>query len=69
MMGARSRLVCAGTRSASLASDSPPLAATRHCSSALALVGAKDQGIRVRFQLDRANDLVLADKIQIQQVA
>ncbi|MGH9419310.1 MAG: sensor histidine kinase, partial [Thermoanaerobaculia bacterium] len=36
--------------------------------SALALVGAKDHGIRVRFQLDRSNDLVLADKVQIQQV-
>jgi len=36
--------------------------------SALALVGAKDQGIRVRFQFDPAIDLVLADKVQIQQV-
>jgi two-component system sensor kinase FixL len=36
--------------------------------SALALVGAKDQGIRVRFQFDPAADLVLADKVQIQQV-
>ena len=36
--------------------------------SALALVGAKDQGIRVRFQFSRSVDLVLADKIQIQQV-
>ncbi len=36
--------------------------------SALALVGAKDQGIRVRFQFDRSHDLVLADKVQIQQV-
>lgn len=36
--------------------------------SALALVGAKDQGIRVRFQLDRSKDLALADKVQIQQV-
>ena len=36
--------------------------------SALALVGAKDQGIRVRFQFDPAVDLVLADKVQIQQV-
>jgi two-component system sensor kinase FixL len=36
--------------------------------SALALVGAKDQGIRVRFQFSRSHDLVLADKIQIQQV-
>jgi two-component system sensor kinase FixL len=36
--------------------------------SALALVGAKDQGIRVRFRLDPTADLVLADKVQIQQV-
>jgi two-component system, LuxR family, sensor kinase FixL len=35
---------------------------------ALALVGAKDHGIRVRFQFDSAVDLVLADKVQIQQV-
>jgi two-component system sensor kinase FixL len=36
--------------------------------SALALVGAKDQGVRVRFQFDPATDLVLADRVQIQQV-
>jgi two-component system sensor kinase FixL len=36
--------------------------------SALALVGAKDQGVRVMFRLDPAADLVLADKVQIQQV-
>ena len=36
--------------------------------SALALVGVKDQGIRVLFQFDPAVDLVLADKVQIQQV-
>jgi two-component system, LuxR family, sensor kinase FixL len=36
--------------------------------SALALVGAKDQGVRVRFQFDPTVDLVLADKVQIQQV-
>src|SRR5215204_2502600 len=36
--------------------------------SALALVGAKDQGIRVRFQFDPTTDLVLADKVQVQQV-
>ncbi len=36
--------------------------------SALALVGAKDQGVKVRFDLDTANDLVLADKVQVQQV-
>jgi two-component system sensor kinase FixL len=36
--------------------------------SALALVGAKDQGVRVRFQFASTVDLVLADKVQIQQV-
>jgi len=36
--------------------------------SALALVGAKDQGVRVRFMFDPAVELVLADKVQIQQV-
>lgn len=36
--------------------------------SALALVGAKDQGVRVTFHLDRTQDIVLADKVQIQQV-
>ena len=36
--------------------------------SALALVGAKERGVRVRFELDPALDLVLADKVQIQQV-
>ena len=36
--------------------------------SALALVGAKDQGVRVTFRLDSALDLVLADKVQVQQV-
>jgi two-component system, LuxR family, sensor kinase FixL len=36
--------------------------------SALALVGAKDQGVRVRFQFDPTVDFVLADKVQIQQV-
>jgi two-component system, LuxR family, sensor kinase FixL len=35
---------------------------------ALALVGAKDQGVRVRFRFDPMVDLVLADKVQIQQV-
>ena len=37
--------------------------------SALALVGAKEHGIRVRFDFDPSVDLVLADKVQIQQVA
>lgn len=36
--------------------------------SALALVGAKDQAIRVRFDFDPSVELVLADKIQIQQI-
>ncbi len=36
--------------------------------SALALVGAKEQGIRVKLQLDPERDLVLVDKVQIQQV-
>jgi two-component system sensor kinase FixL len=35
---------------------------------ALALVGAKEQGIRVRIDLDRNLDMVLVDKVQIQQV-
>ena len=33
----------------------------------MALVGAKDQGIRVRFDFDPSVQLVLADKVQIQQ--
>lgn len=36
--------------------------------SALALVGAKEQGVRVRTRYDIAIDLVLADKVQVQQV-
>ncbi len=36
--------------------------------SALALVGAKDQGIRVHFQFDPSIGFVLADRVQIQQV-
>lgn len=36
--------------------------------SALALVGAKERGVHVRFQFDPSADLVLADKVQIQQV-
>ncbi|MCL2429992.1 MAG: PAS domain S-box protein, partial [Alphaproteobacteria bacterium] len=36
--------------------------------SALALVGAKDRGVRVMFSLDPTLDAVLADKVQIQQV-
>ena len=37
--------------------------------SALALVGAREHGVRVRFRFDPAVDLVLADKVQVQQVA
>ncbi len=36
--------------------------------SALALVGVKDRGIRVQFQFNPEIDLVLADRVQIQQV-
>jgi two-component system sensor kinase FixL len=36
--------------------------------SALALVGAKEHGVRVRFGLDPACELVVADKVQVQQV-
>lgn len=36
--------------------------------SALALVGARDLGVRVRFNLDPSIDLVLVDRVQIQQV-
>lgn len=36
--------------------------------NALALVGAKEHGVRVRLQIDPAHDLILADKVQIQQV-
>jgi two-component system, LuxR family, sensor kinase FixL len=36
--------------------------------SALALVGAKDRGVRVEYQFDPRVEFVLADKVQIQQV-
>jgi two-component system, LuxR family, sensor kinase FixL len=36
--------------------------------SALALIGAKELGVRVSYRFDPAVDLVLADKVQIQQV-
>jgi two-component system sensor kinase FixL len=36
--------------------------------SALALVGAKQHGVRVQFDLDSSRDLVVADRVQIQQV-
>lgn len=35
---------------------------------ALALVGARDQGIHVKFQIDPHTNSVLADRVQIQQV-
>src|SRR4051794_13922554 len=36
--------------------------------SALALVGAKDRGVRVNFQFNPAIEFVLVDRVQIQQV-
>ncbi len=36
--------------------------------SALALVGAREHGVRVSFVIDPAVERVLVDKIQIQQV-
>ncbi|HZP71707.1 MAG TPA: PAS domain S-box protein [Pseudolabrys sp.] len=36
--------------------------------SALALVGVKDRGIRAQFRFDPSVELVLADRVQIQQV-
>ncbi|MEX6508604.1 PAS domain S-box protein [Jiella sp. M17.18] len=36
--------------------------------SALALLGAKETGVRVTFALDPAADCVIADKVQVQQV-
>lgn len=36
--------------------------------SALALVGVRESGVRVRFNFHNISDLVLADRIQIQQV-
>ncbi|MET0294523.1 MAG: PAS domain S-box protein [Phenylobacterium sp.] len=36
---------------------------------ALAMVGAKEAGVRLRFDIDGRVDKVLADKVQIQQVA
>ena len=35
---------------------------------ALAMIGARERGVRLRFSVDRELDLVLADKVQIQQV-
>ena len=36
---------------------------------ALAMLGAKDKGVRLRFEISPKVELVLADKVQIQQVA
>jgi two-component system sensor kinase FixL len=36
--------------------------------SALSLVGVKDRGIRVQFEFEPGADLVLADRVQVQQV-
>jgi two-component system sensor kinase FixL len=36
--------------------------------SALALVGAREHGVLVRFDLDPSAELVIADKVQVQQV-
>lgn len=36
--------------------------------SAMALIGAKEQGVRMRHDLDPAADRVLADRVQVQQV-
>jgi two-component system sensor kinase FixL len=35
---------------------------------ALAMIGAKERGVRLRYALDRKLDRVLADKVQVQQV-
>ena len=35
---------------------------------ALGLVGAREQGVRIRFNLDPGHDLVLVDRVQVQQV-
>ena len=35
---------------------------------ALGLTGAREQGVILRFNLDPENDLILADRVQIQQV-
>ena len=35
---------------------------------ALAMIGAKERGVRLRFDIAREVDLVLADKVQVQQV-
>src|SRR6185369_14215694 len=35
---------------------------------ALAMIGAKERGVRLRFDIHRDLNLVLADKVQVQQV-
>jgi two-component system sensor kinase FixL len=37
-------------------------------SGALGLTGAREQGVNLQFELDRKHDLVLVDRVQIQQV-
>jgi two-component system sensor kinase FixL len=37
-------------------------------SGALGLTGAREQGVNLQFDLDRKHDLVLVDRVQIQQV-
>jgi two-component system sensor kinase FixL len=37
-------------------------------SGALGLTGAREQGVNLQFEIDRKHDLVLADRVQIQQV-
>jgi two-component system sensor kinase FixL len=37
-------------------------------SGALGLTGAREQGVSLRFELDHEHDLVLVDRVQIQQV-
>ena len=37
-------------------------------SSALGLVGARERGVSLKFEFDSMNDLVVADRVQIQQV-
>ena len=32
------------------------------------MIGAKERGVRLKFDIDRRLDLVLADKVQVQQV-
>ncbi|HEY2357909.1 MAG TPA: PAS domain S-box protein [Phenylobacterium sp.] len=35
---------------------------------ALAMIGAREKGVKLRYAIDRGNDTVLADKVQVQQV-